>query len=450
MLKRILIANRGEVALRIIRACRKAGVEALGVYSQADVGSPHVWASDRAVCIGPPAAESSYLAADALVATALATACDAVHPGYGFLAENVDFATRCRDVGLAFIGPAPELIALMGDKVTARAQASSLGIPVVPGSPKELTDATAAAVAAKQIGFPLLLKASAGGGGRGMRIVREPRQLEERFSQACGEAKAAFGDGRIYLERYFERVRHIEVQIFGDTHGGYRHLGERDCSVQRRHQKLVEEAPSPVLGGARRREICDAALALAESIEYTNAGTVEFIVDLDGGGYYFIEMNTRIQVEHPVTEAVTGVDLVLEQLRVAAGERLSFADADLAHVGHAVEWRINAEDADRDFLPTPGTVTRWRPPRGRGIRLDSHVYEGYRLPPYYDSLIGKLIISGHTRDEALARSRRVLDGFRVNGISTTIPFHRALLDRGEFLRGEVHTRWVEQEGHGLT
>ncbi len=441
-MKRVLVANRGEIALRVIRACHGIGIEAVAVFSEADRNAAHVWAADRAVCIGPAAAAESYLNAGALVEAARGTGCDAVHPGYGFLAENAAFAARCDEYGLAFVGPPAETIALMGDKAAARRKAASLGVPVVPGADAALGDAASAGAAARKLGFPVLVKASAGGGGRGMRVVPTPAEFEALFTQAGGEAEAAFGDGALYLERYLPRVRHIEVQVFGDRAGNLRHMGERDCSIQRRHQKLVEESPSPVLDQATRSRICEAALALAEGIGYVNAGTVEFIYDMEDATFFFIEMNTRIQVEHPVTEALTGVDLVREQLRVAAGRKLSFKAA--AAKGHAIEWRINAEDPADDFRPSPGRVHRWRPGAAPGVRLDSHVYDGYVVSPHYDSLLGKLIVWGRDRGQALRRSAVALGGFEVDGVHTTIPFHLDLLGRDAFIAGEVHCRWVDE------
>jgi acetyl-CoA carboxylase biotin carboxylase subunit len=428
-MKRLLVANRGEIALRIVRAARGLGIETVAVFSEADCNSPHLWAADRAVCVGAAPAGHSYLNAAALLEAARGTECDAVHPGYGFLAENAGFAAQCREKGLTFVGPPPEIIALMGDKAAARRTAAGLGIAVVPGSEQALCDAADAGGAAEALGFPVLLKASAGGGGRGMRIARTAAELAALFDQAQGEAKAAFGDGALYLERCLPRVRHIEVQVFADQAGNVRELGERDCSVQRRHQKLVEEAPSPVLDDATRRRIRAAALALAEGIGYVNAGTVEFVHDMDTGAFYFIEMNTRIQVEHPVTEALTGLDLVREQLRVAAGRKLSFKS--VAAEGHAIEWRINAEDPERDFRPSPGRVARWRPGTGPGTRFDSHVYEGYELSPHYDSLLGKLIIWGCDRDQALDRSALALGGFDVEASGIRRRRGAYPLDRGD-------------------
>ena len=444
-MKRVLIANRGEIAARILRACRTGGLEAVAVYSTADRDTPYLSDADRAVCIGPPAAVRSYLLGDALLAAALGTGCDAIHPGYGFMAENAGFARRCAEHGLTFIGPSPEAIELMGDKIAGRAAAIANGVPVVPGSDASIDDIEAAKGQADAIGYPLLLKASAGGGGRGMRVVNEPAELESRLAAAGAEAQAAFSDSRIYMERYFPRVHHVEVQVFGDRHGNHVHLGERDCSAQRRHQKLVEESPSPVLTPARRDEICDAAIRLARGVDYENAGTVEFIHDPAGDRCYFIEMNTRIQVEHPVTEMVTGTDLVLEQLRVAAGERLSFTAQSAEHRGHAIEWRINAEDPERGFLPTPGRLTRWSPPpEGPDVRVDTFVGEGQTVTPYYDSMLAKLVVRGDTRAEALARSAAALDAFEVEGVSTTIGFQRAMIDHPDFIEGRVHTRWIEE------
>ena len=444
-MKRVLIANRGEIAARILRACRAANLEAVAVYSTADREAPYLSQADRAVCIGPPTASQSYLLADALLAAALGTGCDALHPGYGFMAENAGFARRCAEYGLAFVGPSPEAIELMGDKIAGRAAAVANGVPVVPGSDAGVDDVGAAKRQADAIGYPLLLKASAGGGGRGMRVVNEPSELESRLAAAGAEAEAAFSDSRLYMERYFPRVHHVEVQVFGDRHGNHVHLGERDCSAQRRHQKLVEESPSPVLPVALRDEICEAAVRLARGVAYENAGTVEFIYDPSGQRCYFIEMNTRIQVEHPVTEMVTGTDLVLEQLRVAAGEPLSFTAQSVAHRGHAIEWRINAEDPERGFLPTPGRLTRWSPPsEGRDVRIDTFVREGQAVTPYYDSMLAKLIVRGDSRAEALARSAAALDGFEVEGVSTTIGFQRAMIGHRDFIEGRVHTRWIEE------
>ncbi len=444
-MKKVLVANRGEIALRIIRACRKAGVESVAVYSEADRNSPHVWAADQAVCIGPAPSSQSYLRGDAILLAAKSLGADAVHPGYGFLAENAEFARACRDAGMIFVGPSAELIEVMGDKVAARQAADKAGVRIVPGTQSGygLDELPKAREKVEEIGFPLLLKAAAGGGGRGMRIVRSASEFEEEFQNAAREAEAAFGDGTVYLERYFDKARHIEVQVLSDRHGKHIHLGERDCTLQRRHQKLLEESPSPALTDAERKEVCDMAVALAKGVGYENAGTVEFLYDAVHGGFYFIEMNTRVQVEHPVTEMVTGVDIVLEQLRIAAGEHLNIKKPAEKPWGHAIEWRINAEDASQGFQPSPGTVAQWDCRHGRGVRLDSHVYPGYKVPTHYDSLLGKLIIGGATREEALERSRRVLSNFRVQGVSTTIPFYLLLMEQPEFESGDVYTRWVD-------
>ena len=382
--------------------------------------------------------------AAALIETAVALKCDAVYPGYGFLSERSDFAAKCSEAGLTFVGPSEETIACMGDKVAARRTAASQGVPIVPGSERGFTEAAEAVSATQEIGFPLLLKASGGGGGRGMRIAERPQDFVSLFEQATAEAQVAFGRPEIYLERFFPKVHHVEIQVFGDIHGNYVHLWERDCSVQRRHQKLVEEAPSPILDHTTRRDMADAAVALIRALKYVNAGTVEFIYDLSNGKFFFIEMNTRIQVEHPVTEMLTGTDLVAEQLKIAAGEPLSFKQSP-ANCGSAIEFRINAEDADQGFRPSPGTLRRWRPPKGRDIRIDSHVYEGYAIPPYYDSMLAKLIVTGPNRSATISAARSALARFEVAGVATTIPFHERLLQRPEFARAEVHTRWVEQE-----
>lgn len=444
-MKRVLIANRGEIALRAIRACRKAGLETVAVHSVADRNSPHCWVADHRVCVGPPPAGDSYLRSDALIETATATGCDAIYPGYGFLSEKAEFAQACQEAGLIFIGPSPEAISLMGDKVAARRTARDNGLPIVPGSSEGFTDAASAVAASEEIGFPILLKAAGGGGGRGMRIVSEPEKFNGQFVQASAEAGAAFGQSEVYLERFFGRVRHIEIQVFGDRHGNACHFWERDCSIQRRHQKLVEEAPSPVLQQKVREQMAEASVELVRALRYEGAGTVEFIYDLDSGEWFFIEMNTRIQVEHPVTEEVCGVDLVFEQLRVAAGEKLSVGSPPQPSGRSSIEFRINAESPSAGFRPSPGTIRDWRPPMGPGIRLDSHIYPGYAMPPFYDSLIGKLIVSGESREEALARAGSALGRFAVEGIDTTIPFHIELLRRPEFVDGTAHTRWVEQE-----
>ena len=445
MMQRVLVANRGEIALRAIRAARKLGLQTVAAYSDADRNSPHVWAADHSVCIGPPPAALSYLNGAALIEAARGTACDALYPGYGFLSEKSSFAAACREAGLVFIGPSPEAIAVMGDKVAARRAAERNGIPVVPGSRQGFTEASAAAAVAPDIGFPLLLKASGGGGGRGMRVVADPSEFAAQFAQASAEALSAFGNAEIYLERFFVRVRHIEIQVFGDQHGNAIHLWERDCSIQRRHQKLVEEAPSPVLDARVRTQMAEAATALVRNIQYEGAGTVEFIYDLDSGQWFFIEMNTRIQVEHPVTEEIFGVDLVAEQMRVAAGDVISFVQPAAPNGRCAIEFRINAEDPANNFRPSPGTVSAWLPPSGPGVRLDSHVYTNYVVPPYYDSLLGKLIISGQSRKDMLATAKSALARFKITGVITTLPFHARLIGCEPFIEATAHTRWVEQE-----
>jgi len=441
-MQRVLIANRGEIALRVIRACRRAGLKTVAVYSEPDANSPHVWAADEAICIGPAAPQRSYLNREAILHVAKARGCDAIHPGYGFLAENAEFANLCEDNGVIFIGPSAASIRTMGDKAEARRAAMRLGVPVVPGSEDSFMDSAAASDAVRAIGFPVLLKARSGGGGRGMRIVEDAAAFEGLFRQATAEAAAAFGDGGVYLERYFLAVRHIEVQVLGDGKGKAVHLWERDCSTQRRHQKLVEEALSPALDGSTRETICAAAVELSRGIAYRGAGTVEFLYDPADKAFYFIEMNTRIQVEHPVTEMLTGVDLVAEQLRIADGQGLAF-DAPPPASGHTIEFRINAEDAARGFQPSPGRIEQWRPPSGAGVRLDSHAYPGYQVATFYDSLLGKLIVHGEDRADALAKARMALGRFTVTGVATTIPFHLALLDDPEFQSGDIHTGWVE-------
>ena len=442
-MRRVLIANRGEIALRAVRTCRQLGLESVAVYSTADANSPHRWAADHAICIGPPAPKASYLNAAALIETAIASKCDAIYPGYGFLAENSSFAERCAESDMTFVGPSGECIARMGDKVMARQTAAAIGIPCVPGSEHGFTDAAAAEKASEKIGYPLLLKASGGGGGRGMRIVNDATTFNAQYEQASAEAQAAFGNPEIYLERFFSEVRHIGIQVFGDQHGNYVHLGERDCSVQRRHQKLVEEAPSPVLDQSTRRQMAEAATTLIKALKYVNAGTVEFIYKPASQKFFFIEMNTRIQVEHPVTEMVTGTDLVAEQFRVAAGEKLSFGSM-FGNGRTAIEFRINAEDAAHGFRPSPGTLKRWRPPNGRDIRVDSHAYENYAVPPYYNSMLAKLIVSGPDRASSIETAKSALARFQVAGVATTVGFHALLLEQPEFARGEIHTRWVEE------
>ncbi|SDT11234.1 acetyl-CoA carboxylase biotin carboxylase subunit [Bradyrhizobium canariense] len=442
-MKRVLIANRGEIAVRIARSALASGLEVVSIFSEADRGMLHTRMSHKAICIGPSASAKSYLNASAIITAAIAQGCDAIHPGYGFLSENAAFASACEENGITFIGPAAETIVAMGDKVNARKAAASLGIATVPGTIEPLADVRDATFEAKAIGFPLLLKAAAGGGGRGMRVVREERELAEAFSRASAEALSAFGDGRMYMERYLEDIRHIEVQILADAHGNVRALGERDCTIQRRHQKLLEEAPSYELDSAIRREISDAAVALARAINYRNAGTIEFVFDRPSRRFYFIEMNTRIQVEHPVTEMIMGVDIVEEQLRIASGMPIDGMPNTTAK-GHAIEFRINAEDADAGFRPNPGRIKNWLLPMGEGLRIDTHCEAGTFVPPYYDSLIAKLVVHAGTRNEAIERSKAALAVFKVEGVSTTIPFHQSILLNNDYVANDVNTRWVEE------
>jgi len=438
--KKVLIANRGEIALRIIRACHELGIQTVAVYSEADRESLHVRFADEDVCIGAAPASESYLNIPRIIAAAEVTGAEAIHPGYGFLAENAEFSEICARSGLAFIGPTPDQIRSMGDKATARATMMKVGVPTVPGSDGVVPTVEEAIPIAREMGFPIMIKASAGGGGKGMRVASAPEEFPKLFAAAQNEARAAFGNPDVYLERCIQKPRHVEIQVFGDSHGRVMHFGERDCSIQRRHQKLVEEAPSPALTPELRAEMGDAAVRAAEAIDYVGAGTVEFLLDVDGS-FFFMEMNTRIQVEHPVTEVTTGFDLVKEQIRVAAGEPLDAPD-EVVHRLHAIEFRINAEDPDRNFAPGPGTITTFHPPGGPGVRLDTHVYAGYAVPPHYDSLLAKLIVSGKTRDEVIVRARHVLDQFIIEGIPTTIPFLRRILDDEHFVRGDVDTGFV--------
>ena len=443
MFKKVLIANRGEIALRVIRACRELDVATVAVFSEADRESLHVRLADESVCIGPPAPAHSYNHIARIISAAEVTGADAIHPGYGFLSENAHFAEVCESCGFRFIGPTAEMIRRMGDKAEAKRTMKAAGLPLVPGSEGILESVEEGASLAKQIGYPVIIKASAGGGGRGMRIAWDERQLRTGFGIAQAEAGAAFGNKAVYLEKYITKPRHIEFQLFGDGQGGVVHLGERECSVQRNHQKLIEEAPSSFLTPEQRREIGALAASGAASIGYRNAGTIEFLFDEDGS-YYFMEMNTRIQVEHPVTEEVIGVDLVKEQLLVAAGEPMSFRQDDLEWTGHAIECRINAEDFEHGFRPSPGKVTYWYKPGGPGLRVDSHVYGGYSIPPYYDSMIGKLIAHGKDRAEAIRRMEIALEEMIVDGIKTTIPFHLLALRHPRFRAGDLDTRFVEQ------
>jgi acetyl-CoA carboxylase biotin carboxylase subunit len=441
MFDKILIANRGEIALRVLRACKELGIATVAVHSTADADAMHVRLADESVCIGPPAARDSYLNIPALLAACEITGADAVHPGYGFLSENARFAEILEEHNVHFIGPKPAHIRLMGDKIEAKRTAKRLGIPVVPGSDGGITSDQEALVIAQDIGFPVLVKASAGGGGRGMKVAASPDELSDALATARAEAKAAFGDDAVYLEKYLQRPRHIEIQVLGDGQGRAIHLGERDCSLQRRHQKIWEEGPSPALNDAARHTIGETVATAMRELEYLGVGTVEFL--FEEGKFYFIEMNTRIQVEHPVTEAITDIDLVLEQIRVAAGSDLVLAQADVTFHGHAIECRINAENPVT-FRPSPGRIEHYHPPGGLGVRIDSAVYHGYTIPPFYDSLVGKLIVHGKTRGECLMRLKRALDEFVIDGIETTIPLFRTLVRDKDIIDGDYHIHWLEE------
>jgi acetyl-CoA carboxylase, biotin carboxylase subunit len=440
---KILIANRGEIALRIIRTCGEMGIGTVAVHSTIDRQALHVQMADEAVCIGEPIGSKSYLNIPNIISAALTRSATAIHPGYGFLAENARFAEICADHHLTFIGPAPAAMRAMGDKSTAKDTMKRVGVPTVPGSDGLLADADQALQMANEIGYPVMLKATAGGGGRGMRLVKEEADLVRLYLQAQGEAEAAFGNGGVYVEKFIECPRHIEFQILADNYGNAIHLGERDCSIQRRHQKLLEEAPSPALTPELRTKMGAAAIAAAKSINYTGAGTVEFLLD-KYGNFYFMEMNTRIQVEHPVTEMITDLDLIAEQIRIAAGEKLSLTQDRVTLKGHAIECRVNAEDPDRNFRPHPGRISGYLPPGGPGVRMDSHVYTDYEIPPFYDSLIGKLIVWGADRPTAIRRMKRALRECAITGVPTTIDFHQRILDRPEFIKGEIYTNFVEQ------
>lgn len=444
MIEKLLIANRGEVAVRIIRAARELGIPTVAVYSEIDADAMHVRLADESVCVGPAPSTQSYLVPSNIIMAAIGTRATAIHPGYGFLAENADFARLCHEQGIVFVGPTADQIDAMGNKARARQTAVAAGVPVVPGSDGLVESFEEAREFAAQAGYPVLVKASAGGGGKGMRVAVDEADLEKQLAAAKNEARAAFGDDSVYLERYIGRPRHIEIQVLCDTHGNAIHLNERDCSIQRRHQKLVEEAPSPALTPELRAEMGAAAVALARAVDYRGAGTVEFLLDQDGS-FYFMEMNTRVQVEHPVTEQVTGVDIIAEQLRVAAGlplKKRSQSEVELR--GHAIEFRINAEDPSAGFRPAPGRVEQYLAPGGLGVRVDSHLYPGYSVPPTYDSLIAKLIVWGDTRDQAIARGARALREFTVEGIPTTVPFHQWVLGTDAFATGEVYTDFVER------
>jgi acetyl-CoA carboxylase biotin carboxylase subunit len=441
-ISRIFIANRGEIAVRIIKACKALGIESVLAVSEADRESMAAQMADRVVCIGPPRAQESYLKIDTIIAAARGTGAQALHPGYGFLAEHPDLARLCTEHGLIFIGPPAHCIREMGNKLLARKMVKGYGIPVIPGSEK-VRHVEEAINAAAEIGFPVLLKAAAGGGGRGIKIVTEPSELTTTFQTAAAEARTAFGDDALYLEKYIPRARHVEVQVLGDSQGNVIHLGERDCSIQRRYQKVIEEAPAPSLADGLRHEIRAAGATIARNIGYQNAGTVEFILDKETQKFYFLEMNTRVQVEHPVTEMVTGIDIVQEQIRVAAGEPLSVTQSRVTFTGHAIECRLTAEAPERAFAPSPGKVTEWAVPQGPGIRIDSHCYPGYIVSPHYDSLLAKVITAGKDRQEAIERMKYALEHFVVRGIDTVIPFLLFVLKRREYVEGGVHTKWLE-------
>ncbi len=440
MFEKILIANRGEIALRIHRACREMGIHTVAVHSTADSDAMHVRLADESVCIGPPAGKDSYLNVAAILSAAAVTGADAIHPGVGFLSENADFAEMVEEHGIVFIGPRPEHIGLMGDKVAAKDAAKSLGIPVVPGSDGAVTQDEEAARIAGRIGYPVLIKAAAGGGGRGMKVARAQGELLDQLRMARNEAKAAFGNESVYIEKYLGRPRHIEIQVLADSHGNVVHLGERDCSLQRRHQKVLEEAPSPALNADQRAEIGERVTSSLNKLGYQSAGTIEFL--FEDGEFFFIEMNTRLQVEHPISEAITGIDLVREQIRVAAGLPISFSQDQIKFSGHAIECRVNAEHPST-FIPSPGKVTDYHAPGGLGVRVDSGLYSGYRIPSHYDSLIAKLIVHGQTRNECLMRLRRALEEFVIEGVDTTIPLHQDLIAAADFIDGNYDIHWLE-------
>jgi len=440
MISKVLIANRGEIALRVILACKEMGLKTVAVHSEADRDSLHVRYADDDVCIGPALSRQSYLNISSIIAAAEITGADAIHPGYGFLSENAAFAEIVNECQLTFIGPTPRAIRLMGDKAKARETAKNAGVPIIPGSDGPVRTAEEARSVARSIGYPVILKAAAGGGGRGMRICDCDEDVENAYETARSEAERAFGDAAVYLEKYLERPRHIEIQVFADTHGRTVSMGERECSIQRRHQKLIEESPSPVIDDLTRKRMGEAAIRLCQTVEYVNAGTIEFLYQ--DGEFYFMEMNTRIQVEHPVTEQVTGIDLVKEQIRVAAGEKLSFPAGDFHLRGHAMEFRINAEDPVT-FAPNPGKIREFHLPGGPGVRVDTAAYRDYVVPPHYDSLIAKLIVTGKDRAESIMRGRRALEQFIIEGVKTTIPLHRAILQDERFMRGDISTRFME-------
>ncbi|MFW5981097.1 MAG: acetyl-CoA carboxylase biotin carboxylase subunit [bacterium] len=443
MFNKVLVANRGEIAVRIIRALKEMGIASVAVFSEADRGALHTRIADEAYCIGPVASSMSYLNIPSIMSVAELTDSDAIHPGYGFLAENGHFAEVCESSGIKFIGPSAEIIELMGNKSKARETMIKAGVPVVPGTENNLEDIDQALALAEEIVYPVIVKASAGGGGKGMRIAQNPKDLVKAIQTAKTEAKAAFGNAEVYLEKYIEEPRHIEFQILADEYGNTIHLGERDCSIQRRHQKILEEAPSPALSAELRKKIGDTAVKVAKSVKYANAGTVEFLLDANND-FYFIEMNTRIQVEHPITEMITGVDLIKEQIKVANGEKLQFKQADISFKGVALECRINAEDPDKNFMPSPGKLETYIAPGGPGVRIDSGVYPGYFIPPYYDSMVAKLIVWEEDREKALSRMERALNEYYIDGITSTIPFHIRILNNAHFRKGDYHTNFIHR------
>jgi acetyl-CoA carboxylase, biotin carboxylase subunit len=443
MIKKLLIANRGEIAVRIIRACRELGIESVAVFSEADKEALHVQLADEAYCIGPTASKDSYLNFTNIISVANLTGCDAIHPGYGFLAENADFAELCRDCNIIFVGPTPEAISKMGTKDIARETMREAGVPIVPGSKGIINTPDEAIELANKIEYPVIIKATAGGGGKGIRVVRNEAELIKGINITQQEALTAFGNPGVYIEKYIEDFRHVEIQVVADNFGNVIHLGERDCSIQRRMQKLLEESPSPALDGEIRKEMGNAAVTAAKAVDYTGAGTVEFIYDYQNRKFYFMEMNTRIQVEHPVTEMVTGTDLIKEQIYVASGEKLSLTQEDVTFTGWSIECRINAENPEKNFMPSPGKINMYLAPGGLGVRVDSAAYPGYTIPPYYDSMIAKVITYGKTRDEAISRMKRALSEFVIEGIHTTIPFHLKLLTHEKFVNGEFNTKFLE-------
>ncbi|MBY0122440.1 acetyl-CoA carboxylase biotin carboxylase subunit [Bacillus sp. S/N-304-OC-R1] len=443
MIKKLLIANRGEIAVRIIRACREMDIETVAVYSEADKEALHVQLADEAYCIGPTASKDSYLNFTNIISVAKLTGCEAIHPGYGFLAENADFAELCRECNIIFVGPTPEAITKMGTKDIARETMKEAGVPIVPGSNGIIKDIDDAIELANKIEYPVIIKATAGGGGKGIRVARNEQELVKGINITQQEALTAFGNPGVYIEKYIEDFRHVEIQVLADTFGNTVHLGERDCSIQRRLQKLLEETPSPALDGETREEMGNAAVKAAKAVGYTNAGTIEFIYDYRNRKFYFMEMNTRIQVEHPVTEMVTGTDLIKEQIKVASGEKLSFTQEDITFDGWSIECRINAENPEKNFMPSAGRINMYLPPGGLGVRVDSAAYPGYMIPPYYDSMIAKVITYGATRDEAIARMKRALSEFVIEGVHTTIPFHLKLLSHEKFVEGHFNTKFLE-------